>query len=390
MKIGILTYHHVVNIGSVLQASCLFKLLSALAPRAAIEIIDYTPTASILYNQARFGISRAGRRTQRQYSSYLRQHCNFSRPVPDDKDPERVVKAIDALGYDVVIVGSDTVFQLNGSFGRPIAAEYPPNPYFLPGPASFKKIGFAVSCDPYTGSEEESRRLSLVAEYLRDFEFIFYRDDFTRELLIQAGVGPSRLDWVPDPTMFFNLNPIKSQVRESSSPRAAIYLGIPSISKSIAFTLQSAGSECIDLQTHGASSRVLPWSTNTIDRTLAAYYCVDLLVTDRFHGSILSLQRGVTGIVGIEDSSRYILGISKVRDLYTRLGILDHLLVIDTTELGPRLSEKLCASHVLTPTDLHSKFASLASTGLKTLQKLKPILYPGMADRGLLSQPPRL
>lgn len=43
MKIGILTYHRMVNDGSVMQAYCLFQLLRRFIPEAFIEIIDYRP-----------------------------------------------------------------------------------------------------------------------------------------------------------------------------------------------------------------------------------------------------------------------------------------------------------------------------------------------------------
>ena len=41
MKIGILTYHHVINDGAVLQTLGHVKTLKELFPNAVIEVIDY-------------------------------------------------------------------------------------------------------------------------------------------------------------------------------------------------------------------------------------------------------------------------------------------------------------------------------------------------------------
>ena len=41
MKIGILTFHRVINDGSTLQAFCLWSLLNRRYPYAEVEIIDY-------------------------------------------------------------------------------------------------------------------------------------------------------------------------------------------------------------------------------------------------------------------------------------------------------------------------------------------------------------
>ena len=50
MKIGLLTYHHVINIGSILQTYCGYKLLQGMFPKAVVEIIDYVPKVSSAFN----------------------------------------------------------------------------------------------------------------------------------------------------------------------------------------------------------------------------------------------------------------------------------------------------------------------------------------------------
>ena len=62
MRIGLLTYHHVVNIGSVLQAYCAWRLLTQLYPKARVEIIDHVPAVSEAYKQRyrQQGVKKAG------------------------------------------------------------------------------------------------------------------------------------------------------------------------------------------------------------------------------------------------------------------------------------------------------------------------------------------
>lgn len=45
MKIGIPTYHRVINHGSAVQAYCLVSLLAERLPEVRIELIDYPRTS---------------------------------------------------------------------------------------------------------------------------------------------------------------------------------------------------------------------------------------------------------------------------------------------------------------------------------------------------------
>lgn len=385
MRIGLLTYHHVVNIGSVLQAYCAWRLLTQLYPKARVEIIDHVPAVSEQYKQGyrAQGVAKKGwfgkpepnafSRNEEAYLGFLRAHCDFSPALPTTDDEREVVKAIAAFGYDAVFVGSDTVFQLGGYFGHPIAAKLPPNAYYLPGLEGVKKVGLAASFDPYMGGAE-AERLRQVAPLLQAYDRILYRDATAEGLLRDAGVDPARMAHIPDPTILMDITHLVpgggADLGTRTKRMAGVAIADSTVTKQVTGWVSEAGYEVVDFMYPPQDLTRRGGMGGVVGQALAGYRELDLLVTDRFHGSILALQLSAANVVGIEHHRTYVEPNSKLRDLYARLGIGDHLLRSDESGLDRPAFDALLNAEHWTRADMMQRMAALRTSGFTSIKRM--------------------
>lgn len=146
-KIGILTFHHSINEGAVLQAYSLLENLKKLMPDAEVEIIDYRSRAVEMWylskalkpGRLKDVIGRINRYRKIMYFIENKLSLSAAKLVSDDL--ARAEKFIEKQGYDGVVVGSDEVWKiLERPFNRPF-----PNIYWLGKKSSFIKTAFAAS-----------------------------------------------------------------------------------------------------------------------------------------------------------------------------------------------------------------------------------------------------
>ena len=338
-KIGILTYHHVANWGSVLQAYCLQQFLKKLAPKSEVEIIEYIPQTSYNYSQERF-YSKSKKKKffwQKQpvnesylnkynlCKNFLKKHCQLSEKSLVSDDLLEGKNFLLKQDYDAIFVGSDTVFQLGPNFGNKyIGAPQAPNLYFLPFTAPFKKIAFAVSVNPFEPSILESLDKEKTREALNDFEIIWYRDEVTKQALEMIGVSTEIMEFMPDPTLLTDFELLIDSTTDNykQSNLAAVAIGNGKLAEEIITTLKSQGYTTINLLSGSTAGNLLkPTDISSVEDYIALHRTFDLVITDRFHSSIITLVVGKCPIIGIEEVQRYPQPNSKLRDLYKRLGI---------------------------------------------------------------------
>jgi polysaccharide pyruvyl transferase WcaK-like protein len=381
MRIGLLTYHHVVNIGSVLQTYCSYNLLTQLFPQAQVEIIDHVPAVSEAFKARQRKVIPRGflrkERTnhfvnmERAYERFLRERCVFGPSLGVSDDDATVMDHLARAGYDMVFVGSDTVFQLNGYFGEPIADKYPPNAYYLPGLKGPLKFGLAASFDPFTGQDEEWSKLHEVAPLLKAFNTVFYRDATALEVLHKAGLQASQLAHIPDPTILMDITHlVPSQdltPNRSGRPKAGVAVAHEGIRAKVQELVQQAGYEVLDYMHPPFSAPENAEPSVVVGNSLAGYRKLDLMVTDRFHGSILTLQVSAANVVGIESAVSYVLPNSKLRDLYQRLGIEGQLIRCGPEGPDPLHFQRAIAERPWTRAQMMHRMADLRSKGLASL-----------------------
>lgn len=144
-KLGILTYHRSLNYGAVMQAYALATELQKRFPHAEVEIIDYMSRRmdryykmitlyrgkdSILHLRERVEMYKAFQRGLQALPLSSERLCTDA--------PQRVERWL-AGRYDVIIVGSDAVWNYNK---RGL-----PNPYFPTEAHGSRYMSYAASCN---------------------------------------------------------------------------------------------------------------------------------------------------------------------------------------------------------------------------------------------------
>jgi hypothetical protein len=241
-------------------------------------------------------------------------------------DCEKFNGFITKQNYDAVVVGSDTVWEARIS----AIAPKPPNPYFLVGVKGPKKVAFAASADPLrTDFVNSLKKLPSVITALRDFEFISVRDSATSKFLITLGLEESRIWHLPDPTLLWDFSNLIIPTRPLYSDRKPIAgIAVPSnILNSMVNQLELAGYAILDFSGKHSRSIAKPGSWK-LGQRLSLYRKIDLMVTDRFHGSIFAMKIGGVPTAFIEDPRKWPNSNSKGRDLYEKLGVRENVLRI--------------------------------------------------------------
>lgn len=172
MKIGILTYHYTANYGAVLQTVSLYRYLKCLGHD--VEIIDYRPLKSIYaYSKSLF--------YNRNFFYGLDRYKNFSKFIKKELkiSTYKSYKSIniEKLDYDLVIVGSDEVWNVDGIRG------FDTN-YFL----EFCENELKVSFSPSFGEADISDKKEIITKLLSTFYKISVRDHNSSEILNQLKI----------------------------------------------------------------------------------------------------------------------------------------------------------------------------------------------------------
>ena len=187
MKIGILTFHREVNDGSVLQAYCLHQLLSQQFPDDQVEIIDYQPRYVRRKRQCFrlskrppfYSFNKSKYFKKKSLDTFLKEKLNLSKPLKLSDDCHDSVQALEARGYDAIVVGSDTVWDTRPYAGAPRA----PNLFFLPGMNSARKISFAASMDKGGPRHVSGPIWRELIHYISTYDYISVRDLATFQYL---------------------------------------------------------------------------------------------------------------------------------------------------------------------------------------------------------------
>ena len=107
---------------------------------------------------------------------------------------------------------------------------------------------------------------------------------------------------------------------------AGVEIANPSVKENITMDLQAAGYKIVNLLGPSVGGQQSPPASLTVQERIGLYQTLDILVTNRFHGSIFALKTSDIPVVYIEQVDRYPDKRSKVRDLYLRLGMENQIL----------------------------------------------------------------
>lgn len=363
-KIGILTYHRVVNDGSIVQAYCLQKALMKHYPNSRVEIIDYVPK-KLLITELKKAISKRPPFASSKTISKIKSVNNFiSTKLIVSKDRcitdnlEKALKFIHKQSYDIIFVGSDTVWEARNSNYVPSI----PNLYYLPN-YNGKKVSFAASSDPVKPEIlNKEKIMTSVKNNVSDFNVITVRDEMTKDYLVDLGIEEKLISFMPDPTFHFSIHDIviKNNLKRGlKKPLAGIDVGGGIDRNKIIKQLKTLGYSVMDINRGELEGEKVKGLSQSVYKRLGLFSELDVLLTDRFHSSIFTLQLSKVPVIFIETSEKWPLPNSKGRDLFKRLKIIDMLWRYEGV-----IPDNLVETHL-------AKWKQLESICLAEIQKLK-------------------
>lgn len=220
MKIGILTFHRSINYGAFIQAFSLQQLLTNSLTEHTVEIIDYDSTASDAYyrnyllrkySRRSFPFFKNKKKTDEEIEYVKLQRFAFRKAMKNHMILSKESLISDNIEefnnfiknkYDIIVVGSDEVWKIDGIRGFP-------NAYWLPDTNNIIKVAYSVSSRNKFESLSQYQ-IALLSRYINDFSIISVRDNCTRELINKID-GTKELLLSCDPTLAYSFKPNKKR-----------------------------------------------------------------------------------------------------------------------------------------------------------------------------------
>lgn len=313
MKIGILTHHAAVNFGAFLQAYALQEAIKKLRPDAEVEIINFINVKHFFINTLGWFLFYKNRKNIKHLGDVyklpfilFKQRALFMNLSPLCFS----ARAINKLQYDIVIVGSDEVWNF--------ADHKSYNPV---------KFGAGIECQtlasyaPSAGNSDMDKIPEAVRENLPKFKFISYRDKSAAKLAhLCTDVEP-----IPalDPTFLFKLQSKACSRRPKEDYILFYYIEhLPSTiknqiydyAKSRQWKVIGAGDSDKDYEQSNVGITPFEW----IDLFAHAKF----IFTGTFHGAVFSILHHKPFKVYLTNVGR----IAKVGDLLDSLDISNRLI----------------------------------------------------------------
>lgn len=324
MKIGILTFHRAINYGAVMQAFSLQQKLQNDFPNDSIEIIDYNCKKREWF-KLKCPLIFMYRRSLKEGVQKIVQTKIFNKALKKLVLSESLIsvsnKKVDdyiTKHYDVVIVGSDAVFNWK-DLGLP-------NPYFLKDVKNKFKLSYAASSHLQNFYDISNKDRTYLQEALNDFQYIGVRDDNTNDF-VKMFLNNKNVQHNCDPTIFLDMKfdqmdlikKLKKHKFDFSKKTIFIMLMKSDYAK---YVRRYFGDEyqIVALMDGNKYADKYLYDLNPFEWAKVFKYG-SFLITDYFHGTIMGLKNGIP-VLSIDSSGYGKDGIyeSKAYDLlYKRL-----------------------------------------------------------------------
>ena len=347
MKIGILTFHYSINPGSVMQAYCVYSLLKKALPGANVEIINLIPSNREKISRNFFSSKPPFIRANKLIKYYsIRNFINKNTPLSKlctKADLNEQIDFINGLEYDYIFTGSDTVWMYSDKLSKKL-----PNIYFLPTSIKSQKVSIAASVDPLTHPVEYLKRKEVLLPTFNQYKSILVRDKVTEDLLKEIGVHQPHK--IADPTLLYDFEK-DFNIKTNKTPdikKKVVLIGVTD--KKIAGWIKKLLKKHSKVYTFLDRKRIKILRKNkknglhifedhVLDQ-LNLYSKIDIIITDRFHGSIFSMKLSNSLVINVERFNKNPLPNSKGRDLFTSIGIPEYCLRLDQNN-QPEFKKKL-------------------------------------------------
>jgi hypothetical protein len=331
MKIGVLTYHRIVNTGAVIQAYAVTKIMQDIFPSAEIEIIDLFPL-TMFYKEHRKRVSLRQLKMNKDFIEkqeacvdFISSSMRLSSKRAFFNNGKKAAKWIDTLGYDLVVVGSDTVWELR----KPGYAPRGVNPYVLPYNGGYLKASISASMDPIGDTDNDQEvEFKQRMKWIEKFDYLSVRDNATLDFVNQYKSQDLNFNLLPDPTLINGLDGFSDKSALDKIPERILKSKLGGVSMSENYApkaykfLKSMGYKTIDVG--GRNKKLVDYATPadfSVQQAYAVHSCLDILITDRFHASIFTILQCEAPVFFYEDPEKWKYKNSKGRDLFKLLGV---------------------------------------------------------------------
>lgn len=311
-RIGLLTFHSVINEGAVLQGTALCNALQKRFPNDRVELVDYRwpPYEGsywhYLIHSTYSPLTVLGRAARvRRLNRFLSSTAKVGPTKLVSDNYEECVAWLKGA-YDAIVVGSDEIWKL----GEGISI---PNIFWLSERLECRKASYAASANKLRYRELSSNDRDWMKRQLQAFDFVAVRDNHTLNMVREiGGVDPSRLMKVPDPTFFLyqgtNVDARVQQILTRSGldltrPILGVTFIFPKINRELLQHFRDQGYQIVGVTQDNPDVDVnlvsqlgpLEWSQ--------VFRHFSLCLTNLFHGSIFCLQ-GAVPFVAFDYSSQ--------------------------------------------------------------------------------------
>lgn len=356
-NVGILTFHHVVNEGAVLQAySQALALENILDEDYKVEIIDYrtfikeySEIRTLVANFVKMKKPIVNLKRHLKTKSFIKRELPLSKEKLISDNYEKAIEFIDNK-YDAIVVGSDELWKvLDGRYSRKF-----PNIYWLSKKIKSKKYASAVSANRFNYYDADENIINHMKKCLNDFDLVGVRDDHTLKFLDYLKLESDKIFKVPDPTFSLELDnefhkttkdKMVSKGVDFSKPIAALAYSSSGdrkskFSKIVKKYLKDKGFQIVSISMGNYYSDIYLQDVFNPLEWGHSFKHFDLCITDRFHGTIFSLKNN-TPFLTIDHEDRYTKLKSKTTDILTELGLMNHHLNIIDGNYKKELFNKL-------------------------------------------------
>lgn len=264
MKIGILTVFDAVNYGSFLQAFCLQEYLK----RKGHEVIMIKRN-SLLYEKWRFKCLFTYKPTKMYFKFILAKgYFKSWKAFNVKRDPK---------GLDVLIVGSDEMWELNNITFKTIPE------YFGNKITAKKKITYAVSSN--STKKDDILKYPFIQNGLKNFSNVAVRDASTYEAYAPYLIKSPQ--YTLDPTLIIDLKKYVKELNLNNYILCYTYTFKDYMIESIIKLANATGKKIV------VAGQSFKWADICVPATpfefLGLIKNADFIVTDTFHGTTLAI-----------------------------------------------------------------------------------------------------
>ena len=323
-KIGVLTYHRSYNYGAFMQCYALINRIKNDFPNVSVEVIDYTTRYTMEVYENWLSTRRSdvlNKLTERNelFKKAQEKYLPLSKYSLISNNYQELFINIKGK-YDVIIVGSDAVWNWNGK-GLP-------NAYFLGEDLEAKKMSYAASSHGVDYSKMTVEQKEQLKGYLKDFSYLGVRE-FNTEKMIKSIDENLEVFQNCDPTALLevekisvNIDKLKEKLQRKGIDFNKPVIGIMAgehIGKEIRKYFKGKAqivavfepNKYADFYLHDLCP--LEWAR--------VFSLFDITITHFFHGTMLSL-RNLTPVISIEVVSAYSSKYTtKIENVINNLGL---------------------------------------------------------------------